>query len=97
MSETVVGHLCDLILILKQAKADGGIVSVVAAYDDDEEQIRVECKLTGEAFDRVDTLLGEAYDEYMEHPAVRALRAGVITFITFEVEREQLTKKGWWR
>jgi len=97
MSETVVGHLCDLILILKQSKADGGIVSVVAAYDDDEEQIRVECKLTGEAFDRVDTLLGEAYDEYMEHPAVRALRAGVITFITFEVEREQLTKKGWWR
>ena len=97
MSETVVGHLCDLILILKQAKADGGIVSIIAAYDDDEEQIRVECKLTGEAFDRVDTLLGEAYDEYMEHPAVRALRAGVITFITFEVEREQLTKKGWWR
>ena len=97
MSETVVGHLCDLILILKQAKADGGIVSVVAAYDDDEEQIRVECKLTGEAFDRVDTLLGEAYDEYMEHPAAKALRAGAITFITFEVEREQLTKKGWWR
>jgi len=97
MSETVVGHLCDLILILRQAKADGGIVSVIAAYDDDEEQIRVECKLTGEAFDRVDTLLGEAYDEYMEHPAARALRAGVITFITFEVEREQLTKKGWWR
>ena len=97
MSETLVGHLCDLILILKQAKADGGIVSVIAAYDDDEEQIRVECKLTGEAFDRVDALLGEAYDEYMEHPAARALRAGALTFITFEVEREQLTKKGWWR
>ena len=97
MSETVVGHLCDLILILKQAKADGGIVSVIAAYDDDEEQIRVECMLTGEAFDRVDTLLGEAYDEYMAHPAAMALRAGVITFITFEVKKEQLTKKGWWR
>ena len=96
MSETVVGHLCDLILILKQAKADGGIVSVIAAYDDDEEQIRVECKLTGEAFDRVDTLLGEAYDEYMAHPAAMAIRAGALTFITFEVE-QQLTKKGWWR
>jgi len=96
MSNTLVGHLCDLVLILKQAKADGEILGIVASCEDSE--IVVECRLTGEAFDRVDVLMGEAYDEFQAWPTARAITAGAITFITFEADpKHKLAKRGWWK
>lgn len=86
MSNTLVGHLCDLVLILKQAKADGEMLGVVAWHDDDTGEIVVECRLTGESFDRVDVLMGEAYDEFTAWSTARMLRVGSLHFLTHTPE-----------
>lgn len=84
MSNRLVSHLCDLILILKQAKADGEILGIVASCEDGE--IVVECRVTGEAFDRVDALMGEAYDEFQAWPTARMLRVGSLFFLSHTPE-----------
>lgn len=60
--ESLIGELCDLILLLKKAQVDGEILGISGWHDGCDAWL--ECRLTAIGFERVDRMIGKNYDEY---------------------------------